>query len=140
MPTATVRRGVPASDDLKRKTMDFDGAVHRVNNAPELDNCAVAGALDDPAMMHGNGWIDLVAKERAEPRENSILVGSSKPRMPTTSDTKIAASFRVSPTTLRRRDLVSRFGPSGQSLWGASQRRERNVDHWLGHGCTSMLH
>src|SRR5271157_2631532 len=25
-------------------------------------------------------------------------------------------------------------GSSGQSLWGASQRRERNVDHWLGHG------
>jgi hypothetical protein len=48
--------------------------------------------------------------------------------------------LRVSPTALRRRDRVSRFGSSGQSLWGASQTRERNVDHWLEHGCTSMLH
>ena len=54
---------------------------------------------------------------------------------PTTSDTKIAASFRVSPTALRRRDRVSRFGSSGQSLWGASQRRERNVGVvGVGHG------
>src|SRR5271166_2564825 len=53
---------------------------------------------------------------------------------PTTSDTKIAASFRVSPTALRRRDRVSRFGSSGQSLWGASQGRERNVVLGLAHG------
>src|SRR5208337_3231766 len=51
-----------------------------------------------------------------------------------TSDTKIAASFRVSPTALRRRDRVSRFGSSGQSLWGASQGRERNVVLGLAHG------
>src|SRR5271166_729048 len=56
---------------------------------------------------------------------------------PTTSDTKIAASFRVSPTALRRRDRVSRFGSCGQSLWVASQRRERNIVVRLGHGCTS---
>jgi hypothetical protein len=49
--------------------------------------------------------------------------------------TKIAASFRVSPTALRRRDRVSHFRSSGQSLWGASQTCERNVDVFgLGHG------
>jgi hypothetical protein len=51
----------------------------------------------------------------------------------------MAASFRVSLTALRRRDRLSRFGSSRQSLWGASQRRERNVDHWLEHGRASML-
>ena len=29
-------------------------------------------------------------------------------------------------------------GSSGQSLWAASQRRERHVDHWLEHGRASM--
>ena len=81
MPTATVRRGVPASDDRKRKTMDFDGAVHRVNNAPELDNCAVAGALDDAPMVDREGRIDQVAAERPQPRQNPVLVGSGKPRI-----------------------------------------------------------
>ena len=41
---------------------------------------------------------------------------------------------------LRRRDRVGRFGSSGQYLQGASQKRERIVDHWLEHSCTSTLH
>ena len=43
--------------------------------------------------------------------------------------------FSRFPHGLRRRDRVSRFGSSRQSLRGASQRRERNVDHRLEHGC-----
>ena len=68
-------------------------------------------------MMHGDGGVDQVAAQRPQPREGSVFVGSRKPassrRRPTT---KIAASFRVSLTALRRRDRVSRFGSSGQSL------------------------
>jgi hypothetical protein len=40
---------------------------------------------------------------------------------------------------LRRRDRVSRFGSSGQSLWGASQGRERNIGVFgLGHGALGL--
>ena len=85
---------------LDHRPLDFNGAVHRIDDAPELDNCAVAGALDDPAMMHGDGRVDQVASERPQPRQNPVLVGSGKPENPTTSDTKIAASFRVSFTAL----------------------------------------
>ena len=42
---------------------------------------AVAGALDDAAMVHGDGRIDQVAAERPQPRQNPVLVGSGKPRI-----------------------------------------------------------
>ena len=53
---------------LDHRPLDFNGAIHRVDDAPELDNCAVAGALDDPAVMHGDGWIDQVASENTQTR------------------------------------------------------------------------
>jgi hypothetical protein len=31
--------------------------------------------------MHGDGWIDQVAPKRPHPRQNPVLVGSSKPRI-----------------------------------------------------------
>jgi hypothetical protein len=64
---------------LDHRPLDFNGAVHRVDNATEFDDAAVAGPLDDPAMMHGDGRIDQVAPKGAEPSENSILVRASKP-------------------------------------------------------------
>ena len=55
--------------------------LHRVDDTPKLDNCAVAGALNDPAVVHGDGRIDQVAAQRPEPRQNPVLVGSGKPRI-----------------------------------------------------------
>ena len=40
---------------------------------------AVAGALDDAAVMRGDGGIDQVAAEAAKAREGSVLVGAGKP-------------------------------------------------------------
>ena len=74
---ALVRRD--ASVALDHRPLDLNGAVHRVDDAPELDNCAVAGALDDAAVMHGDGRIDQVASQRPQPRQNPVLVGSGKP-------------------------------------------------------------
>ena len=42
---------------------------------------AIAGALDDPPVVHGDGRIDQVASERPQPRQNPVLVGSGKPRI-----------------------------------------------------------
>jgi hypothetical protein len=56
-------------------------ADHRVDDAAELDNCAVAGALDDAAVMHADGRIDQVASERPQPGKDAILVGSSEARV-----------------------------------------------------------
>jgi hypothetical protein len=61
---------------LDHRPLDFDGAIHRVDDAAKFDDAAIAGALDDAAMMHGYGWVDQVASERPEPRQNPVLVGS----------------------------------------------------------------
>ena len=42
---------------------------------------AVAGALDDPTVVYGDGRIDEVASERPQSRQNPVLVGSGKPRI-----------------------------------------------------------
>ena len=44
---------------------------------------AVAGALDDAAVMHGDRRVDQIAAQRPEPRQNAILVG---PREPAVAD------------------------------------------------------
>src|SRR6202011_4016766 len=42
---ALVRRDLSVA--LDHRPLDFNGAIHRVYDTPELDNCAIAGALDD---------------------------------------------------------------------------------------------
>ena len=66
---------------LDHRPLDFDGAAHRVDDAAELDDCAVAGALDDAAVVNGDGRVDQVAAKRPQPRQNPVLVGSGKPRI-----------------------------------------------------------
>ena len=73
--------GADLSVALDHRPLDFNGAVHCVDDTPELDNCAIARALDDPAVVHGDGRIDQVASERPQPRQNPVLVGSRKPRI-----------------------------------------------------------
>ena len=40
---------------------------------------AVAGALDDAAVMHGDGRVDQIAAQRPQPRKRAILVGAGEP-------------------------------------------------------------
>ena len=40
---------------------------------------AVAGALDDAPVMHGDGRVDQVAAQRPEPRQRAILVRAGEP-------------------------------------------------------------
>ena len=56
---------------------------------------AVAGPLNNSTMMHGDGWVDQVTAKGPKARKDSILIQASQPRI-TESDTRIAASFRVS--------------------------------------------
>ena len=76
---ALVRRDLGVA--LDHRFLDFNGAGHRVDDTPELDDCAIAGALDDAAVVHGDDRVDQVAAERPEPRQNPVLVGSGKPRI-----------------------------------------------------------
>jgi hypothetical protein len=66
---------------LKHRVLDFEGAAHRVDHAAELDNCAIAGALDDSAMMHRDSRIDQVAAQCSKAREDAILVRAREARV-----------------------------------------------------------
>jgi hypothetical protein len=64
---------------LDHCVLDLDGASHGVGDAAELDECAVAGALDHAPLMNGDGRIDQVAAQGPEPRQRAIFVGAGKP-------------------------------------------------------------
>ncbi len=55
---------------LDEAALHFDRAAHRVDDAAELDDRAVACALDDAAAMGGDGRIDQIAAESPEPRKS----------------------------------------------------------------------
>ena len=61
--------------------LDLDGAAHSIDDAAELDDRAVAGALDDAAVVDGDCGIDQIATERPEPRQNPVLVRPGEPRI-----------------------------------------------------------
>ena len=67
---------------LDEAVLHFDRAAHRVDDAAELDDRAVAGALDGPTVMRSDGGIDQIAAETAKAREGSVLVGAGKPAVP----------------------------------------------------------
>jgi hypothetical protein len=64
---------------LDHGILNFDREAHGVDDASELDDCAVAGALDDTPVMHRDGRIDQIAAQRPEPRQDAILVRAGKP-------------------------------------------------------------
>jgi hypothetical protein len=51
--------------------LHFDGAAHRIDDTAELDDAPVARALDDPAMMDRDCWVDEIAAEGSEARSSS---------------------------------------------------------------------
>jgi hypothetical protein len=59
---------------LDQAALDLDRATNRIDDAPELDNAPVTGALDDAAVVGRDGGVDQIAPEAPEPRERAILV------------------------------------------------------------------
>ena len=64
---------------LDHGVLQFDGAADRIDGAAEFGDAAVAGALDDPAVMDGDRWVDQVAAKGSEPSEDAIFVRAGKP-------------------------------------------------------------
>ena len=54
--------------------MDFHAAAHRLDGAGELGEQAVAGRLDDPAAMRGDGRIDELTSVRIQVAKRAFLV------------------------------------------------------------------
>ena len=62
-----------------RSTMPFCTSMAQRTASTTLRNSmrtAVAGALHDAAVMHGDGGIDQIAPERPQPRKCPLLVGA----------------------------------------------------------------
>ena len=59
--------------------LHFDRAAHRVDDAAEFDDRAVAGALNDAAVMGRDGGVDEIAAQPPEARKRAILVRASEP-------------------------------------------------------------
>src|SRR5216683_591545 len=82
-------------------------ASERVDDAGELDQEAVAGGLDDAAVMAGDFWVDQLGAERLEPAERPFLIGFDQPRV--AGD--VSREDRRKPTF----DAIPRFGLHGAS-------------------------
>ncbi len=65
---------------LDHGVLDFERTSHRVDGAAELDDGAVACALDDAALVHGDRRVDEVAAERAEPSKKTFLARAGQSR------------------------------------------------------------
>jgi hypothetical protein len=61
---------------LDHAILNLDGAAHGIDDATELDQDAVAGALDRPAVMRRDGGNDQITPQRPQPRQRPILVSS----------------------------------------------------------------
>ena len=71
--------GRQAGVALDKALLQLDGAADCVHDAAELNDAAVARALDHTATMHRDRRIDEVAPERAQPRQNTVFVGAGQP-------------------------------------------------------------
>ena len=63
---------------LDEAALHLDRAAHGVDHAAELDERAVAGALDDAPMVRGDRRVDEVASQSPQPRQRAIFVGASQ--------------------------------------------------------------
>ena len=64
---------------LDHAVLHFDRAAHRVDHAAELDEDAVAGALDDAAVVGRDGRVDESLRSALQPRQRAILVRAGEP-------------------------------------------------------------
>src|ERR1700733_15414393 len=64
---------------LDHAGLHFDRAAHGVDHAPELDDRAVAGSLDDAPAMHRDHGVNEIAAERPQAREDTILIRACEP-------------------------------------------------------------
>src|ERR1700722_3863983 len=123
--------------------LDFDGAAHGVDHAAEFDDEPVAGALDHPPVMHGDGRIDQIAAQRPQPRERAILVRPSEPRVADHIRNQDRRNFpglahRASPpcgltiTKARWKRKISILTAAAQPRWNGKPPSSRSGDLKLG--------
>ena len=71
--------GRDAGVTLDHCVLNLYCATHGVDNAAKLDESPVAGALHHPPVVHGDGGVDQIATQRAQPGKRTILVRACQP-------------------------------------------------------------
>ena len=66
---------------LQESMLQLDRAAYCVDHAAKFDDEAVARALDHSSSMDGDRRLDQVAPQRAQTRQDPILVGARQPRV-----------------------------------------------------------
>ena len=66
------------------RSLDFDGASYRIDNAGELNQRAIAHQLDDASAMLAETGIDEFCAEGIERRDRRLLVGPDQGWLTTT--------------------------------------------------------
>ena len=74
---AALRR--KASIALDHAVLHLNGAANGIYHATKFDDAPVAGALHDAPVMRGDGGIEQIAPQPAQPSQCPFLVGASKP-------------------------------------------------------------
>ena len=64
---------------LDHGVLNLDRAAHRVDDAAEFDDRAVAGALDEAAVVDGDRRINQGVAQSAQPRQRAVLVRAGEP-------------------------------------------------------------
>ena len=62
--------------------LHLDRAAHGVDDAPELNDAAVAGAFDDAAAVGCDGRVDEIAAQAPQARECPVLIGAGEAAEP----------------------------------------------------------
>jgi hypothetical protein len=66
---------------LNHRPLDFNGAVHCVDDTAKFDDAAIASTLDDAPVMHRDGGVDQVAAKGPKASKDSIFISARKPRV-----------------------------------------------------------
>jgi hypothetical protein len=79
---------------LGHPALHLDSKAHRVDDAGELDQHAVAGGLDDAAAVRGDLGVAQFGPDPFEGGERALLISSHQPRVAGDIGRRIAASRR----------------------------------------------
>jgi hypothetical protein len=111
--------GSPALRD--QAGLNLDRAAHRVDRAAELDDCAVAMALDDAAVMGGDGRVDQIAAKTPTARKRPVVVGAGEPAVADRNGSTLIHLLR------EERPLLGAFLPFPDRAGKAAKGRGRSV-------------
>jgi hypothetical protein len=82
------------SISLQHSPLHRNRTRDRLDDARELDQDAIAGRLDDAALVLGDLRVDQFAAQSLEPCKGTGLILSYQPAVAATSAARIAASLR----------------------------------------------